>query len=316
MANKKNVSTGSTGPKESKRNTPDLDKLKPRLEDDHSGQVSDNRAKRRKQESEQYQSVIIKRTDETFRHADDVLEMAIHEGMVQLQRPALSLFMSSVAAGLIIGFTVLAVAVMATVLGDMEGINRVFIALVYPLGFVLCILSRTQLFTEHTATAVYPLLDSSASFFSVIKLWLIVIAGNLAGGLIIAGLLALADPVIHAKDGYIMIANHVVTYEFQHLFVSAILAGWLMAIGAWTILTTHSTPAQIICIYIATFIIGIGGLHHSIAGSVELFVGVFMSPELSMLGILPYIGVMLLGNAVGGSVFVALVNYGHIRGLK
>jgi len=205
---------------------------------------------------------------------------------------------------------------MASVLGDMDGINRVLIALVYPLGFVLCILSRTQLFTEHTATAVYPLLDKSASLKAVIKLWAIVIAGNLSGGLIIAGLLAINDPVIHAREGYVMIAQHVVNYEFHQLFFSAILAGWLMAIGAWTILSTHSTSSQIMCIYVATFIIGVGGLHHSIAGSVELFVGVFMSPDLSMLGILPYIGVMLLGNAVGGSVFVALVNHCHIRGLK
>jgi formate/nitrite transporter FocA (FNT family) len=113
-----------------------------------------------------------------------------------------------------------------------------------------------------------------------------------------------------------MIANHVIDYDFSSLFFSAILAGWLMAIGAWTILSTHSTTGQIICIYIATFIIGIGGFHHSIAGAVELFVGVFMSPSLTMLSVLPYIGVILLGNAVGGSVFVAVVNYGHIRGLK
>jgi formate/nitrite transporter FocA (FNT family) len=316
MAKKKTTTTETAAPKESKRNAPDVNKLHKRLADDHSGEVADDRAKERKQESEEYQSVIIKRTDETFRHADDVLEMAIHEGKVQLQRPALSLFMSSLAAGMIIGFTVLAVAVMATVLGNMDGVNRIFIALLYPLGFVLCILSRTQLFTEHTATAVYPLLDKSAGFTTVIKLWATVIVGNLAGGLVIAGLLTIAEPVIHAKEGYIMIANHVSNYAFHHLFFSAVLAGWLMAIAAWTILTTHSTPGQIICIYIATFIIGIGGLHHSIAGSVELFVGVFMSPDIAMLAMLPYIGVMLLGNAVGGSVFVALVNYGHIRGLK
>jgi formate/nitrite transporter FocA (FNT family) len=303
-------------PKESKRSKPDMTKVQQRLEESHSNDASIDRAEERKQESRQFQSVIVKRTDETFRHADDILELAIHEGLVQLERPALSLFMSSVAAGMIIGFTVLAVGVMATVLGNMEGINRILIALLYPLGFVICILSRTQLFTEHTATAVYPLLDSTANISSVIKLWSIVIAGNLSGGLLIAGLLAVTDPVIHASDGYTMIAQHVVKYEFYQLFFSAILAGWLMAIGAWTILSTHSTSSQIMCIYAATFIIGVGGLHHSIAGSVELFVGVMVSADLTMLSIFPYVGVILLGNAVGGSVFVALVNYGHIRGLK
>jgi len=41
-----------------------------------------------------------------------------------------------------------------------------------------------------------------------------------------------------------------------------------------------------------------------------------MDPSISFISIIPFIAVMLAGNAVGGSVFVALVNYGHIRGLK
>jgi formate/nitrite transporter FocA (FNT family) len=314
MASKTPSPKKSPDAKGAHRSAQDVNKIKQRL---HQGKdVSDDRAKERKQETEQYVPVILKRTDETFRHADDVLEMAIHEGKLQLKRPALSLFMSSVAAGMIIGFTVLAVAVMTQVLGDMKGVNRIFIASVYPLGFVLCILSRTQLFTEHTATAVYPLLDRGASFGGVIKLWMTVIVGNMVGGLIIAALLYSAEPVIDAKEGYVMIAMHVLNYPFSALLFSAILAGWLMAIGAWTILSTHSTTGQIICIYIATFIIGVGGLHHSIAGSVELFVGVLMSPDVNGFVVLPYVGVMLLGNAIGGSVFVALVNYGHIRGLN
>lgn len=274
-----------------------------------------SRSKERERETDNYQSVIIKRTDETFRHADDILTMAIHEGKEQLNRPRLSLFMSSVAAGMLIGFTVLAVSVMATILGDLNGINRVWIAAVYPLGFVLCVLSRTQLFTEHTATAVYPLLDGRAKITSVLKLWLIVIAGNMAGGLFISGLLVLTDDVVSAQQGYVLIAEKVMAYSNMTLFLSAILAGWLMAIGAWTILSTHSTTSQMLCIYVATFIIGLGGFHHSIAGSVEIFVSLFFSDTFSLVLASKTIVVMLLGNTVGGSILVALLNYGHIRAL-
>ncbi|WP_413694360.1 formate/nitrite transporter family protein [Psychromonas sp. KJ10-2] len=254
--------------------------------------------------------------DGTFRHADDILQLAIHEGKSQIERPILGLLLSSVAAGMIIGFTVLAVAVMTSIVGSTEGINRVFMALVYPLGFVLCILSRTQLFTEHTATAVYPLLDGSTDIAGALKLWVIVILGNLAGGFTISVLLNAAEPVIHAKEGYLLVAEHVLQYDSISLLISAVLAGWLMAIGAWTILSTHSTSSQILCIYIATFLIGIGGLHHSIAGSVELFIGYLMSPEITLMTITPVILLALLGNAIGGSIFVALLNYGHIRGLN
>lgn len=302
--------------KHQRNGTKGIDAIKKRIEHNALVRGESDRAKERKMESEQYQSVIVKRIDETFRHADDILQLAIHEGKSQIERPILGLLLSSVAAGMIIGFSVLAVAVLASILGDLDGINRVLVALVYPLGFVLCILSRTQLFTEHTATAVYPLLDGETNVKGVFKLWCIVILGNLSGGFIIAMLLNGAESVIHAKEGYLLIANHVLQYDSSSLFISAILAGWLMAIGAWTILSTHSTSSQILCIYVATFIIGIGGLHHSIAGSVELFIGLLMSPGITATMIIPVIGVILLGNAIGGSVFVALLNYGHIRGLE
>lgn len=303
-------------PKSSRRDPDEMKKINERITQQSSLQASTDRSKQRKRESEQYHQVIVKRTDETFRHADDILHLAIHEGKTQIERPAFGLYMSSVAGGMIIGFTVMAVGVMATVLGDLEGINRLLVALVYPLGFVLCILSRTELFTEHTATAVYPLLDGIASVKSVLQLWGTVILGNLSGGLLIAGLLTAADKVIHAEQGYLIIAQHVLSYDTGSLFFSAILAGWLMAIGAWTILSTHSTSSQIFCIYIATFVIGVGGLHHSIAGSVELFVGLFTSSEILLIDVIPAIAIILLGNAVGGSVFVALLNYSHIRSLN
>lgn len=303
-------------PKNNKRATQNIDAIKERIEKNNLSHDVNDRVKERRIESNQYQEVIVKRVDETFRHADDILQLAIHEGKTQIERPVMSLLLSSIAAGMIIGFSVLAVAVMAGTLGDLEGINRVLVALVYPLGFVLCILSRTQLFTEHTATAVYPLLDGAAKITDVLKLWSIVILGNMLGGFAMAMLLNGAETVIHAKEGYLLVANHVLNYDSGSLFISGILAGWLMAIAAWTILSTHSTSSQILCIYVATFIIGIGGLHHSIAGSVELFVGFLMSPAITFFTIIPVIGVILLGNAVGGSVFVALLNYGHIRGLN
>ncbi|GAC34866.1 formate/nitrite transporter family protein [Paraglaciecola polaris] len=275
------------------------------------------RTKERNRESQEYVSVIVKRVDETFRHPDDILEKAIDEGVEQLARPAMSLFMSALAAGMIICFTVLAVGVMTTIVGDLtSGFNRVLVALVYPLGFVMCILSRTQLFTEHTATAFYPILDRRISIFRMFRLWGIVIAGNIIGGIFSAGLLAMSDEVIHASSGYLIIAEHILSYSPLTLLISATLAGWLMALGAWTILSTHSTTSQILCIYIVTFVIGLGGLHHSIAGSVELLVGYFTSDRIALVSMIGALSVVLLGNAIGGSVFVALLNYSHIRKLN
>jgi formate/nitrite transporter FocA (FNT family) len=92
-----------------------------------------------------------------------------------------------------------------------------------------------------------------------------------------------------------------------------VLAGWLMALGAWLILATPPAVSQIVSIYIVTFLIGLGGLHHSIAGSVEMFAALMMSTEFSILESIRFIGVALFGNLIGGSLFVAVLNYAHIR---
>ncbi|WP_339138776.1 MAG: hypothetical protein WGN25_08800 [Candidatus Electrothrix sp. GW3-4] len=68
-----------------------------------------------------------------------------------------------------------------------------------------------------------------------------------------------------------------------------------------------------ICIYLVTFLIGLGGLHHSIARSVEMFTALFISDHFTLLPGLRFLGLAMLGNLIGGSVFVAILNYGHIR---
>lgn len=269
----------------------------------------------RKNEDQDYIPVIIKRSDETVRHPDDVLEKAIDEGNEQLNRPFWSLLLSSVGAGLILGFTAMAVAVMATLTSGLNEplLLRLSMAFVYPLGFIVCIMSGTQLFTEHTATAVYPLLAQKADLKQLLRLWLVVILGNEIGAIGSAGLLTLADEVIMARDGYILIGHHLLDYSYTTLLVSSLLAGWLMALGGWLVLVTSPALSQIICIYIVTFLIGLGGLHHSIAGSVEMFTALFISDDYTLVQGLRFIGLALLGNLIGGSIFVAGFNYSHIR---
>ncbi|MEE4358357.1 MAG: formate/nitrite transporter family protein [Desulfococcaceae bacterium] len=268
------------------------------------------------QEDNEFIPVIVKRTDEAVRHPDDILEKAIQEGLEQIRRPFLSLALSSVAAGLILGFTAMSVAVISTMVSASAGkplVLRLSTALVYPLGFVICIMSGTQLFTEHTATAVYPVLEGKANFFQLFRLWVVVILGNMCGAVISAGLLTVADDVIQAEKGYIIIAHHLLDHGKGAIFISSVLAGWLMAMGGWLIFATPPTISQIVCIYIVTFMIGLGGLHHSIAGSVEMFTALFISNQFTLLQAARFIGLAITGNLIGGSIFVAILNYGHIR---
>lgn len=174
-------------------------------------------------------------------------------------------------------------------------------------------MSGAELFTEHTATAVYPVPDRRASSLQMIRLWILVAAGNLLGVLLSGALLAAADAAIGARTGYVEIGRELVALSTGALFASSILAGALMAMGAWLILSTPPTVSQLASIHVATLIIGVGGLHHSIASSVEAFTALLMSDEIGAGSVARFVGLALLGNLIGGSVLVTVMNYAHIR---
>jgi len=280
---------------------------------DKSNQTERSRV--RAEEDQQFVPVIIKRSDESHRHPDDVLEQAILRGHEQLERPFVSLILSSVAAGMLLAFTAMAVAIVAAIVADVDNrlLQRLAKALVYPLGFIICIMGGTELYTEHTATALYPVLDRREKPVMLARLWIVVIIGNLIGAAIGAGLLTLAEDVIGAREGYQLVAYYLVIPSNVNLLISATLAGWLMAQGAWLILATPPNITQIVCIYMVTFLIGLGGLHHSIAGAVEMFVAVFTGDRYSMADTARFLALALSGNLLGGTMFVALLNYGQIR---
>ena len=290
----------------------------PHAEEHDEHEQGTPRSHERRVEAERYAPVIVKRVDERRRHPDDTLEHAVVAGAEQCDRKPFSLLLSAVAAGLILGFTAMAVAIVATYTGG-DGVttdtllHRLGKAVVYPLGFVVVIMSGTELFTEHTATAVYPVLDRRTALRKMLRLWGLVLAGNLLGALAAAGLLALCEPVLLAGPGYAQLAHHLIAFDPLPLLGSAVLAGWMMGMSAWLVLSTPADVSQIVCVYIVTFLIGLGGLHHSIAGAVEAFVGLLTVPGFGAADAVYFLLIAVPGNLIGGSIFVAALNYAHIR---
>jgi formate/nitrite transporter FocA (FNT family) len=91
-----------------------------------------------------------------------------------------------------------------------------------------------------------------------------------------------------------------------------VYAGWLIALLAWLLASTQSTGAQLAFIWLCTAPIHALGFKHSIAGSVEAF---YLSADGqkgwgNMLQ--DFVVPSVLGNAIGGVLLVALLNYGQV----
>src|SRR5687767_7977447 len=88
-----------------------------------------------------------------------VYKAILREAEDELERPSSALFWSGLAAGLSMGFSLIAEALLHANLPD-TGWRPLVAKLGYSVGFLVVILGRQQLFTENTLTPVLPLLKN------------------------------------------------------------------------------------------------------------------------------------------------------------
>ena len=145
----------------------------------------------------------------------------------------------------------------------------------------------------------------------MLRLWGIVLAGNILATLAIATVIAHAgafEPSVQAA--FSEISHDAIAHDFAATFVKAIFAGWMIALMVWFLPATG--PAAPLVILLMTWLVALCGLAHIVAGSVEAFYLV-VTGNASMGD---YVGRFfvptLLGNTFGGVTLVAVLNYGQV----
>ena len=231
----------------------------------------------------------------------------------EMQRSSWALLWSSLASGMVIGFSCLASAFAASVVSESQA--HVAAAAAYPLGFIFVIMARSELFTENTLAPVIPLLErrDRETLISLLRIWGLLLAGNLLGAAIFGVALA-RTPIVTGMVSTELhqLAREATAGSFGQVLYSAVFGGWLIALLAWLLASTRSTMAQIVLIWLCTAPISALQFRHSIAGSVEAFYLAALGDASwgAMLG--GFTAPAVLGNAIGGVLLVALLNYGQV----
>ncbi|MGE6794783.1 formate/nitrite transporter family protein [Psychrobacter okhotskensis] len=240
-----------------------------------------------------------------------ILVEQVMDAKETFERSLGSLFTSAFTAGLEIGisfFMILsAFALLSGVLPSHYAI--VLASLLYPIGFIIVVIGQSLLFTEQTSLLSLPVLNGIEPLNKLMRLWGIVIAGNVVGGCLFAALmigLGLHMQLFSASDidAY---SEHVLGFEWWVIFGSAVLAGWMMGVAAWLVTSARDTISRIVLVSLITGSIGFLGLHHSIVGNIEVFSALLYGNTVSFWRYLIFLVIVTLGNTVGGVVFVAVL---------
>lgn len=236
------------------------------------------------------------------------------EGREEVARPAMALAWSGLAAGLSMGLSLLAEGALQRHLPEAEW-RPLLTSLGYSVGFVAVTLGRQQLFTETTLTALLPFLHDhrAAMLMRTFRLWGIVLAANLVGAFLIAwGIAQIGAFQPALGESFREIGLEAAHQEPWTAFVRGIFGGWLIALMVWLLPSAHN--ARLWVIILLTWLLAASQLTHIIAGSVEVFHVVVLG-EVSLAEYLVRYGVpVLLGNTLGGVVFVALLNHAQVVG--
>lgn len=244
-----------------------------------------------------------------------ILQHEIVEGADALDRSVSALFISGLSGGLDIGFSLFLMAVVTT-LGKgtfSEPVLTLLVANMYAVGFIFVVLGRSELFTEQTTLAVLPVLNGRSSPIALARLLAVVYVANLLGATIFAILAVLVGPALGviAPWAFGDLARGVTEHPGQVIFGSAVLAGWLMGLMSWLVAAGRDTISQLVLVWLIATVIGLARLHHVIAGSVEVLAGMLAGQGVTVANYGHFLLWATLGNAIEGSVFVALIKYSY-----
>ena len=241
-----------------------------------------------------------------------IYEIVRRMGEEEMERPATSLWWSGIAAGLSISFSLLAQAIFRAHLPDTPR-RLLLTSLGYPVGFLIVVLARQQLFTENTITPVLPLAANftAANFVRLARLWTIVFAANMTGTAA-AAVFCTLPPVLtpELRDVMLDISLNILQTSWVESFFRAISAGFLIAAMVWLIPSAEAAAFHVIALM--TYLIGVGGFQHIVAGSVEAFLLV-ANGQLGLGHMLvSFAAPVLLGNIVGGTVLFTLIAHAQV----
>ena len=242
--------------------------------------------------------------------AEEIYKQVASNAREELKRSSIALAISGFAGGTFMGLSALGTAIALAMLGHSLGdqmISRMF----YPLGFIVVIIGRAQLFTENTLYPVALVLAEKREFWNTMRLWAVVLPSNVLGALAFASLVSLTPALNpHFVDALTQLGMEAVANPWPTVFWSGVMGGWIIALAAWLVSGSHSITGSVMIIWMLTFIVGLGNFAHCIATSGEILIAVLTRHtawQMYPRWFLPAV----TGNICGGVGMVTVLEYGQ-----
>lgn len=242
---------------------------------------------------------------------DEIFQRIVATADEEFVRPVRLLFWSGLAAGLSVALSFVA---RAAVIAETGGENSLVGNLLYPVGFLLIVLGRYQLFTENTLTPVVLVLARIASLPLLLRLWGVVLAANVLGAALMAWVLATTGVFEPDSERVALaLARHAMQVPAVDLFWKGMFAGWLVASMVWLNHAARDTITRFFLVFAIMFLVPTADLYHCIVGACEALYLVFHGGATLADAAIGFFLPVVIGNTLGGVLLVAIVNFAQTR---
>jgi formate/nitrite transporter FocA (FNT family) len=248
--------------------------------------------------------------------AQDIYEQVANNARQELGRSSISLAISGLAGGIFMGLSAMGNAIAIALLtptGAAPTPSTLFIAkMFYPLGFIVVILGRSQLFTENTLYPVALVLAEKNHFWNTVRLWAAVLPANVLGAFAFAALATLTHALSPAVvQSLAQLGLDAASHPAATIFWSGVMGGWIIATVAWLVSGSHSITGSVMIIWMLAFVVGLGNFAHCIAASGEVFAAI-LSGRAPWITFPQWFLPAVAGNVCGGVGMVTLLEYGQV----
>ncbi|MFL6561289.1 MAG: formate/nitrite transporter family protein [Bacillus sp. (in: firmicutes)] len=248
-----------------------------------------------------------------YNKPEKIMEITVENGVKKSKYPPLQTLILGFEAGAFIALGyLLFIRVTATLTGNLEGLSSLIGASVFPIGLILTLLAGGELLTGNMMAVPLARLANKISTKQVVINWFLVTVSNFIGAIFVAyffgHLVGLTEsgPFLERT---ISIADHKLEATFLQAFISGIGCNWLVAAAVWLSYGANDMVGKIIGIWFPTMAFVAIGFQHVVANMFVIPAAIFAG-QFTWLAYFENFVPVFLGNAVGGSVFIALA-YWH-----
>ena len=177
----------------------------------------------------------------------------------------------------------------------------------------MIMLSGADLFTSNILFMTVAFLERRVSLYHVAKIWIVSFFGNLAGSAFFVAFILGWGGVFQMSDYKTEVLNFAtmkaVDPGWHQIFLRAIGANWLVCFAVFISISAREIVSKIVAIWFPTLTFVALGLDHVIANMVFIPIAIWLGHPTITTSYYIWKSLIptLLGNLVGGAVFVGLM---------